>query len=1599
MKQPSPLAPRSRARGLKARCGPTHSAAKRVRLLFISIALAAAATALAGFVVSASKVRWTNAASSTASSFPGLRRDAALNHDRPATPSHLTKPLSSESSLGDGIQYFGGSTEMVEPATLTVASLTVDKQFVPASMFVGCKTRLILTIDNSTFSPASGVFVNDSLPGGLQVANPANSSNTCFGTFAPSAGDTSIVLSNGFVSLFGSCQVSVDITATTTGVKLNTTDPVFWTLGAGSPSNTASLTVFGTLAFTVNNNGDGHDANAGDGACETANGNGICTLRAAIEEANALSSCGPIGPIDINFIAGLSSPITLGTALPAINHDVNLNGPGASLLTVQRNTGSGPFRIFTINGGKTVKVDGLTITNGNVFTPLAEIPGNNFGGGIFNSGALTITNSTVSENFTSDGTAYGGGIYNDAAGTLIINNSTVSSNHVTSNTNDGGGGIFNNGGTVTITDSTLSDNSADNAPSTNPTVQGGAIYNAGGTLTITNSTLSHNTVQGGSNNYGGGVYSSGGTLNFTNSTFSVNLALNGLNNQGGGIYMTGGSISITSSTLSDNSATGNAFTNYGGGIYKSGGSLTMTGSTLHKNTVGSGNGIQNFGAGIYTTGGTSAIANSTLSGNFALGPLFSSNLGGGIYTGDTLTVTNSTLSGNSVNGSGAGSANGGGIYNAIAGQLTLINSTLSGNFVSGSSNGNNGGGIYSDAGSLTVTNSTLSANSVSGSGSFLNDGGGIYNAGASTANIRNTIIAGNTAPTNPPGIPQSAQDVFGSFNSQGHNLIGKVNGANGFSNGNNGDQVGLSAAPKDPMLGPLASNGGPTQTMALLSGSSAIDAGDGCVFDNSCSPSLGFAITTDQRGMGFSRKVDGNSDGTAAVDIGAYEAAVCTTPPATPTASNGGPYCAGATIQLSTPSVSGATYAWTGPNGFTSSLQNPTRTSATTADAGTYSVTVTVNGCTSAAGTTNVVVNATPATPTASNGGPYCDGQTIQLSTPVVSGATYSWTGPNGFTSSLQNPTRTSATTADAGTYSITVTVNGCPSAAGTTNVVVNATPATPTASNGGPYCDGATIQLSTPFVSGATYAWTGPNGFTSSAQNPTRTNAATADSGTYVVTVTVNGCTSAAGSTNVIVNDCPDPPAGTDNTVTMAEDTAYTFTAADFGFTDPHDSPPNTLLAVKITTLPALGKLLNNNVPVHAGDFISVTNLNSSLLKFTPAVDGNGTPYTTFTFQLQDNGGGTDLDPTPNTMTINVTPVNDTPSFTKGPDQSASKNSGPQSVPNWATNISAGPANESGQTVSFQITGNTNPGLFSAGPAVSSTGTLSYTPALNQVGSATITLVAKDNGGTANGGVETSASQAFVITITSVDLTVSKTHSGTFTQSDTGKTYTITVSNVGTDPSSGQVTLAENLPAGLIARSLSGTGWTCDAIPAGGTAGPATINCTRSDSVAANGGAYASLTLTVDVSCTAPASVNNSATVSGGGDATPGNNTANDPTTVNKDSTPPVITCPGGITRFTDSGQNTATINPGTAVATDNCGTPTVTGVRSDGKPLNAPYPVGITVITWTAKDAANNTASCAQSIAVMVPSGPRRHPGDEEEEALMAGVNLVIAYFATFW
>jgi hypothetical protein len=157
--------------------------------------------------------------------------------------------------------------------------------------------------------------------------------------------------------------------------------------------------------------------------------------------------------------------------------------------------------------------------------------------------------------------------------------------------------------------------------------------------------------------------------------------------------------------------------------------------------------------------------------------------------------------------------------------------------------------------------------------------------------------------------------------------------------------------------------------------------------------------------------------------------------------------------------------------------------------------------------------------------------------------------------------------------------------------------------------------------------------------------------------------------------------------------------------------------------------------------------------LTFTPALNANGSA--TVTVYAKDNGGtangGVDTSPT-QTFLINVTPVNDAPSFVKGANQTILEDAAPQTVANWATAISTGPANESDQSIVCFTVSTDNNGLFSVQPAIAVDGTLTYTLAPDTNGSATVTVYVKDNGGTANGGIDRSPAQTFTITVTPVN-------------------------------------------------------------------------------------------------------------------------------------------------------------------------------------------------------------------------------------------------------
>ncbi|KAA3650175.1 MAG: tandem-95 repeat protein [Proteobacteria bacterium] len=160
-----------------------------------------------------------------------------------------------------------------------------------------------------------------------------------------------------------------------------------------------------------------------------------------------------------------------------------------------------------------------------------------------------------------------------------------------------------------------------------------------------------------------------------------------------------------------------------------------------------------------------------------------------------------------------------------------------------------------------------------------------------------------------------------------------------------------------------------------------------------------------------------------------------------------------------------------------------------------------------------------------------------------------------------------------------------------------------------------------------------------------------------------------------------------------------------------------------------------------------------NGLLTFEAATDANGTAN--LSVNLTDNGGtangGNDTSVTVN-FSISITGVNNPPSFTAGTDQTNNEDAGPTTVNAWASSISAGPPDEAGQTLTFIITNNDNPALFSTGPAVAANGDLSYTSAADANGVANITLVLMDDGGTANGGQDTSPPQSFMITVNAVN-------------------------------------------------------------------------------------------------------------------------------------------------------------------------------------------------------------------------------------------------------
>ena len=504
-------------------------------------------------------------------------------------------------------------------------------------------------------------------------------------------------------------------------------------------------------------------------------------------------------------------------------------------VTISNNKATGANRG---SGGGIASIGGtVTITGAIIDTNDAV----RAGGGIeITSGTVTLTNVSLTNNTTGPTPGNGGGLHITNAGMVTIDGGTITGNMAAAE----GGGLWNSKtGTLIITDASGSvlidgNTAAGDAAIVGgdfTTLQGGGgIFNdgdglagTGGTLTILDTstmntvTISNNLATGASRGSGGGILTIGGDVAITGAIISGNEAIRA----GGGIEIVSGpnislsKVMVTGNDVSTAGTLPTANPGNGGGLHiTADATVDIDLSTFTMNAAG------NEGGGLWNSAtGDIELSRSTVDGNSAPmgGGIFQDGGAGGAVGTANFAILDSTISNNTATLAGGG-------VQSENGLVTILNSTISGN-----SSMATGGGIGLTDGTVSLANSTVAFNMATTTGGGVEVTGGTFNTVSS-------IIAKNTGATGP--------DVNGTATSTGNNLFGSTMGLT-IAGGPN-DLMNV-----DPLLGPLAMNGGPTQTHALLAGSPALDAGSNTL-----------ALANDQRGTGFPRTFGSGTD------IGAFEA-------------------------------------------------------------------------------------------------------------------------------------------------------------------------------------------------------------------------------------------------------------------------------------------------------------------------------------------------------------------------------------------------------------------------------------------------------------------------------------------------------------------------------------------------------------------------------------------------------------------------------------------------------------------------------------------------------------------------------------------------------
>jgi uncharacterized repeat protein (TIGR01451 family) len=778
---------------------------------------------------------------------------------------------------------------------------------------------VIYTVSATATRTATGTLSNTATvtaPAGMPDPNSGNNSATDNDTITPSPPPLALAVdtTSDNASLSACTAAANDCSLRGAIARINNQQ--------SDDTITFDATVFANLQTITLTNGE---LLVGNNGSLTVNGvavNGINTVRISGNNASRIFRFDYAGTIELNNLILTGGNSDIGAALLSANTPITINN---STVTGNNSTNIGGG-IFNVGG--TMNINNSTISNNTAairgggldndgFPSVMNITNSTIsgntaggisgsgggggggggigGGGIFASSTMTIRNSTITGNtangdgsLNSPGNGGGVAMYSDEP--VSLSNTIVASNfarnapdyfngltslgyNLIGNPNgaiisgDTTGNLLNvdarllalasNGG-VTQTHALLPDSPAINAgTSTNaPTLdqRGKArvgnvdigAYEAGANLIVTN------TLDTGAGSLRDAIAFANSTTSDESVTFAIPANDSGcangvctinvssgqltINNNGSLLINGTGANRLTLRNTAAASANSRVFLINGGAAATLAG-MTVTGGNLNSSdSVPSCGGV--CGGGIYNLGNLS-LTNAAVPGN-SMSSGGSTGKGVGIFSSGALTITGSTVSGNSGSSGSIGYYQGGGI-DVEGATLTMTNSTVSGNSILGSLQ-SNGGGIYARNAILTITNSTITRNSTTtndgGNNPDAINGGGISLKSSSLTAV-NTIISGNSSSTNP--------DLNGS-------LTG--GSANNFVGGN-------------AMLAPLADNGGPTRTHALLPGSPAIDAGVN-------------ALATDQRGL--SRPQDGDGAGGAQSDIGSFEVQAAFTCDSTPNA-------------------------------------------------------------------------------------------------------------------------------------------------------------------------------------------------------------------------------------------------------------------------------------------------------------------------------------------------------------------------------------------------------------------------------------------------------------------------------------------------------------------------------------------------------------------------------------------------------------------------------------------------------------------------------------------------------------------------------------------